>query len=48
MNKKAFVWLLFRKEMIFFLIGLAVGIALAYLAARGIIPVPIGICPVGK
>ncbi len=44
-SKKAFVWLLFKKEMIFFLIGLAVGVALTYLIASGILPIGINICP---
>ena len=44
-SKKAFVWLLFKKEMIFFLIGLAVGVALTYLIASGILPIGRNICP---
>lgn len=47
MDKKAFVWLLFKKEMIFFIIGLIVGALLIYLAAKGMIPIKgFSICPV--
>ena len=44
MNKKAFVWLLFKKEIIFFLIGLVVGIILMYLVGKGIIPIGLSFC----
>ena len=44
MNKKAFVWLLFKKEMIFFLIGLVVGLILMFLIGKGIIPIGMTFC----
>lgn len=40
MNNKGFVWLIFKKEMIFFLIGLAAGIMLGISIGKGIIPIP--------
>ena len=49
MNKKGFVWYLFQQEMIFFMVGLAVGLALAFLMVYDIIPVSqwIALCPTG-
>ncbi len=46
-NKKAFVWLLFKKEMLFMFIGIAIGVILMFLIAKGIIPIPgFNFCPV--
>ncbi len=43
-NKKAFVWLLFKKEMIFLVIGLVLGLLIMYLIAADIVPVGLNIC----
>lgn len=47
-NKRAFVWLLFKKEVLFFILGLIIGIILMYLTVKGVIPVDLGLCSVAK
>jgi hypothetical protein len=44
MDKKGFVWFLFKKELMFFWIGIIVGIILTILTITGAIPIPYNIC----
>lgn len=48
MNKNGFIWYLFEREVLYFLVGLVIGVVLTVLVAQGVIPLPwaLPLCPV--